>query len=326
MLWNTGATTSSITVYNSAVYTVKVTSSNGCTISASVTSAPKNCCVGFKTFTQGGWGACPSGNNPGTYLHANFASAFPIGLKVGGSVCSGSHWLKLTSAQAITNFLPSSGTPTKILMNYTNPTSNLNNTLAGQVVAAALNLGFDNWDVNFSSNTIHLKNLYFNSGTFAGWTVQQVFDEANKKLSGCSSGYSYSQLTNALDVFNKNYDNGTVDLGKLSCTYSCAKIENNSNDLAQLYTTTNTELNMSIYPNPFIAQTTFELVASEDVEAVLELYSVTGALISEIYRGEMKAGEKYNFEYNADNLASGVYFAKLTTSDGSVVRNIVKIQ
>ena len=322
------AITENVVITASGIYSVTVVSSEyDCIGTATHTVSFDNCCVGFKTLTQGGWGAVPHGNNPGTYLHANFSSAFLSGLQVGGVNCTGSHWLKLTSAQSITNFLPSGGTPTKLLINWTNPAAgSLNNTLAGQVVAAALNIGFDSWDPNFSSNSIQLKNLYFNSGTFAGWTVQQVFDEANKKLSGCSSSYTYSQLTNALNVFNKNYDNGTRDLGKLSCTYTCAKIENSSNDLTQLYSTTNTDLNMAVYPNPFIEQTTFELVASEDVDAVLELYSVTGALISEIYRGEMKAGEKYNFEYNAHNLASGIYFAKLTTSDGSVVRNIVKIQ
>src|SRR3712207_8860774 len=35
------------------------------------------------TYTQGGWGSDPSGNNPGQRLHANFARVYPNGLTVG---------------------------------------------------------------------------------------------------------------------------------------------------------------------------------------------------------------------------------------------------
>src|SRR5215510_9913562 len=42
-----------------------------------------NECGQFRTQTQGGWGAPPAGNNPGAYLHAHFATAFPTGLTIG---------------------------------------------------------------------------------------------------------------------------------------------------------------------------------------------------------------------------------------------------
>jgi hypothetical protein len=61
---------------------------------------PHNC--QFRTQTQGGWGSPPNGNNPGAYLAAHFASAFPNGLEIG---CT--NRLRLTSAAAVRAFLPS---------------------------------------------------------------------------------------------------------------------------------------------------------------------------------------------------------------------------
>ena len=50
----------------------------------------------FTTYTQGGWGAPPNGNNPGALLKANFATVYPSGVTIGGTKT-----LKFTSAAAI---------------------------------------------------------------------------------------------------------------------------------------------------------------------------------------------------------------------------------
>ncbi|GDX52628.1 hypothetical protein LBMAG27_16750 [Bacteroidota bacterium] len=321
--WSTGATCTAIYGLCTGTYCVTVTDNVGCTGSSCVTIScpPPPGCDGFRTQTQGGYG---NGGAPGVYMAAHFASAFPNGLTVGGTSCTGSHWLKLTTAQAVTDFLPSGSTPTKLLQNWTNPGSALNNVFAGQVVTAALSLGFDNTDPNFSSNSIHLKDLYFNTGTFAGWTVQQVFNEANKKLSGCYSSYSYTQLNNAMDMFNQNYDDGTVDLGHLQCTNPAAKQEDDG--MNSLHVSTNVDLNLSVYPNPFSNVTSINFVSSEDLTGTVEVFNVTGVKIAELYKGEIKAGLNYSFNFNAENLAAGMYLCRLSTNNGTAVQNIVKIQ
>ena len=169
----------------------------------------------FRTQTQGAWGATPKGNNPGFYLHSNFTSAFPNGLKVG---CSGGYTLLFTSAQAITNFLPQGGTPVQLSQNYTDPSSQLS-VLAGQTVALALSLGFDSYDPNFSTSSNSLGNLVMASGIFQGWTVSQIFAEANKILGACASPYSPSQITSALDAINTNFDGGTANGNNLYCSH-----------------------------------------------------------------------------------------------------------
>ena len=175
-------------------------------------------CKGFRTQTQGGWGAKPAGNNPGVYMTANFANAFPSGLVIG---CGG-NTLKLTNAQAVTDFLPSGSTPSALPAgNMVDPGGNYSNVLAGQLVTAILNTGFDAYDPNFSSNAINTGNLVIVSGTFAGFTINQLIAEANNTIGGCNSTYSYSALNDALTSFNENYDNGTTDNGHITCQTPC---------------------------------------------------------------------------------------------------------
>lgn len=189
-----------------------------CTTIFSLHSFAQQECKGFRTQTQGGWGAKPAGNNPGVYMTANFANAFPSGLVIG----CGNNTLKLTNAQAVTDFLPSGSTPSALPAgNMVNPGGNYSNVLAGQLVTAILNTGFDAYDPNFSINTINTGNLVIASGTFAGFTINQLIAEANNTIGGCSSNYSFSALNDALTTFNENYDDGKTDNGHITCQVPC---------------------------------------------------------------------------------------------------------
>ena len=167
----------------------------------------------YRTQTQGGWGAEPNGNNSGAYLHSNFSSAFPGGLVIG---CSSGYTITFTSAQALTDFLPQGGTAAVLTQSYTNPTSSIN-VLAGQVATLALSVGFDANDPNFGAASTLLSSCVIASGTFQGFTVGQLLDEANKILGGCSSAYTPGQVNAAVDAINSNFDNGTTIGSFLIC-------------------------------------------------------------------------------------------------------------
>jgi len=212
--WNTNPVqTSSTADLQVGTWTVTITDANGCSTTGNV-SISLLTCQGFTTVTQGGYGAKCSGNNWGCYLVNNFASKFPNGLTIG----SGNRLLKLTSAGAVQAFLPS-GTSARALNVGTliNPTSKTyNNVLAGQTVALTLSLGFDT-NSNFSPSSTFLGSLVVTSGTFAGKTVNELLLIANTILGGGSSSYTASQINDALDAVNRNYDNGNVNLGYLAC-------------------------------------------------------------------------------------------------------------
>jgi hypothetical protein len=168
-------------------------------------------CGNFRTQTQGGWGSTPHGNNPGSYLHNHFTGAFPNGLTVG---CT--YKLTLTSAQAVTDYLPAGGSASALTTNITNPT-NLKNNLASQLVALTLSLQFDASDPNFSGSSLLLGNLLVGSGPFKGMKVKDVVAEGNKVLGGCPSTFTVAQFVEVLSSINQNFVDGTGNGGFLIC-------------------------------------------------------------------------------------------------------------
>lgn len=178
-------------------------------------TCPPTECGSLRTQTQGGWGAKPSGNNPGTYLHANFAAAFPSGLQVG---CNTGYTVKYSNADAITEFLPAGGEPAVLTANATNPADkSIKNVLIGQLTALSLSVGFDTHDPNFGSGAQKLGDMYIGSGTFKGKTVSQFLAMANDVLGGCSNAYSPSEINETATKINENYVDGKEDNGFLLC-------------------------------------------------------------------------------------------------------------
>lgn len=175
---------------------------------------PPGDCGPLRTQTPGGWGAPPSGNNPGAYLHANFDDAFGDFITVG--CYPNNFYVKLTSAQAITDLLPTGGQAKKLTANLTDPAS-ISNVLVGHLVAITLATGFDVFDADFGEAGITLGSMVIGSGTFEGWTVNQFLAEANKVLGGCSTAYTIQQVLTTATAINENYVDGKVDLGFLEC-------------------------------------------------------------------------------------------------------------
>lgn len=182
-------------------------------VSSSSLYAPTPC-GGFRTQTQGGWGSTPSGNNPGTYLHTNFHAAFGDYLTVG--CYPGNYYVKLTSAQAITNLLPIGGKAAVLTTNANDPAS-LKNVLVGQLVALKLSVGFDAYDENFGEATVSLGNMVIGSGAFEGYSVFEFLEIAEQVLGGCNSDYTVQQAVETASSINENFVDGTTNKGFLTC-------------------------------------------------------------------------------------------------------------
>lgn len=184
----------------------------------------------FVTYTQGGWGAPPNGNNPGMVLQTNFntvyntcpsktasptttaTSCVTIGI-VGET---GRFFLRFTTSTAVMNFLPAGGAPKALKASANNPTSSAAGVFAGQVLAVQLAVNFSNAGVI----TPGLASLKVASGhPLAGQTVSQVLAIANRVLGGDLSvlppGMSIAALNDAMARINENFDNGTTNNGFL---------------------------------------------------------------------------------------------------------------
>jgi uncharacterized repeat protein (TIGR01451 family) len=170
----------------------------------------------YTTFTLGGWGSTPQGNNPGTYLQANFSKAFPGGLVVPRKDGAGAD-IVLSSPKEVREFLRavkkdpfSNGQASKYVPS----------TLEKQFVALSLNVGFDAWDVNFGKNSGTLGNLKIHDLTGSlsvvnGLSISQVVDQVRAYLNGgtygavnYTLGLSAGDLTMLLGYLNEAFDNG----------------------------------------------------------------------------------------------------------------------
>ncbi len=207
--------TSSPSGFQKLVLATPTIANRQCISSITWNPTQSNSCdlTGYTTFTQGGWGN-PSNSTPGGIRDANFSIVFPSGMIVGGTKTA-----KFTSASAIKDFLPAGGTAGAFTTNYTNPSSTSAGVIGGQLVAATLNVEFNDAG-KLGSNPVKIGNLVIASGPFSGKTVYQLLNYANIAIGGGTSSCTISDLNSALTAFNENYDNGTVNKGFLTCAVS----------------------------------------------------------------------------------------------------------
>jgi photosystem II stability/assembly factor-like uncharacterized protein len=79
------------------------------------------------------------------------------------------------------------------------------------------------------------------------------------------------------------------------------------------------------YPNPFNPSTTITFSIAHDGHVGLKVYDVSGRLVATVMDQNLKAGP-YTVSFNADKLATGVYFYKLSTSTGDITRKMVIVR
>jgi hypothetical protein len=67
-------------------------------------------------------------------------------------------------------------------------------------------------------------------------------------------------------------------------------------------------------PNPFNSKVTLRYFLPTSDYVKMELFDLTGRLITSIFEGEQSAGT-YEVVHNGDDMVSGVYFVRLTVKD-----------
>jgi hypothetical protein len=72
---------------------------------------------------------------------------------------------------------------------------------------------------------------------------------------------------------------------------------------------------MKAYPNPFVNSTTIEFVTKTDAQAIVSIYNVAGAKISDLFDGNTEAGIVNKVIFNGENLSDGIYFYKISVGD-----------
>ena len=182
------------------------------TIISSTGEAIPMTCGQLRTQSPGGWGAPPHGENPASYLSANFAAAFGS-LTIG---CAGGYTLSVSSARVITMLLPTGGTVDALHQNQIDP-AYIDNVLVGHLISLMISVGLDLYDPNFGQAEVHLGDMVIASGPFMGMKVNSFIEVANGVIGGCNTSYSVQQVLETTSAINGNYVNGTTNNGFLKC-------------------------------------------------------------------------------------------------------------
>jgi hypothetical protein len=102
-------------------------------------------------------------------------------------------------------------------------------------------------------------------------------------------------------------------------TYIATGVNNQSNEVPNKYS-----LGQN-YPNPFNPTTTIRFAIPKSGYTTLKVYDAIGREVATLYNSKLEAG-KYDAEFNAMNLSSGVYFYKLISGDFSEVKKLTLIK
>lgn len=300
--WNTvpAQNTATASGLYSGSYSVIVTDSRGCTTATSVI-VPESAlqCSTFRAFQQGRWGSTAAAAGPGVYLASHFASAYPNGLLIG----SCGRTIRLTTSAAVSAFLPSSGNSRQLSpITLVNPSRNsYSNSMAGELVALNLNITFDSLDAAFAPSGVFLKNAIITHGPFTNWTVQRLYDEANRVI-GCGGTASYiNDLTNALVRVNSTGNEGNGATPYLRCPDRSTRTTNPLPPQDEV----------NVFPSPTSGNATIRYTMEEPGIASVEVFNTTGELVYTSRESVTNAGEHtLNLPLKNLGLPGGLYFIR----------------
>lgn len=199
---------------------------------------------------------------------------------------------------------------TDVTLNFINPTnSQLPVELASFTSSVARNEVFLQWETTMEQN---------NSG-FQIQRLKVVTKGTNETWKDVSfiSGKGNSNEMNNYKATDKNLNSGVFK-------YRLKQIDFNGNF-------TYYELNHSVtvdkpltyrlaqnYPNPFNPSTTICFDLANDGKVSVIVFDVTGRMISQLIN-EFKEAGYYTIDFNASNLASGIYYYSVIASDNKFV-------
>ncbi len=322
--WSTSPvqSTATATVSSSGNYVVTVTDARGCTATASTSiTLATNGCSGTRTESQNTWGATATTGSPAAYMTSNFATAFPGSTYL--TIGCGWRKLRLTTAAAVIDFLPSSGSVAQLPWGTVqNPGSSYSNAFAGELVALKLAVRFDELAPSFNPSSVLLKNMVIANGTFAGWTVAQLISSADAKIGSCSSSYTREQLHAAVSAVNAGYLGGTMNSGYLTCPGPAGMVLAPEDDVIQVLR--DEQLDVKVFPNPAHDQATLLISGTqEDAPTLISVYSLSGVLVGTYDQGTVESGLEQRVALDVSNMAPGIYFYKVISGERTAGGRVV---
>jgi hypothetical protein len=160
------------------------------------------------------------------------------------------------------------------------------------------------------------------SGAFAGWTVQQLVNQADQAIGGCSSAYGINTLNAALMTINLNYFQGSSGNGYLVCPVSGMQVEVPVEEDADILL--EDALEVTVFPNPVMDAATMVLTGLSENEALsVTLMSLDGRTVSTVQENMITEATELRLPLNVQGLAPGVYLYQVIHGERTQAGRIV---
>ena len=295
----------------------------------------------YCTFTQGGWGnGCPKpqqddpmSDQSGCIRDYYFDSVFPSGVTIG--IPAGStHGATWTTAGAVENFLPATGTSAALSGDLTDPETTPAGVLAGQLLALRMNSrysceGIFNIALNPSAGCLGTQPLPTScAGKFAGMTVDEFLAVADSAIAGVpgvleAHGADYSDFNETATCVNELYntcgaedeDEEAVDEGLI------ASLGGVPAEFAV----------ESVTPNPLRSSATISYALPSEGRVRVEIFDIQGRKVASLLDEQKPAGY-HGVTWNGkdlggDSAAQGVYFCRIRFEDRpAIMHKLIKVE
>ena len=150
-------------------------------------------------------------------------------------------------------------------------------------------------------------------------TIGDLFSLANRALGRTyvptTGTPSLSEINQAVDAINRGFD-GCRMLGGFSNSLpaSVRMTDETSNNLSDALEAD--RIVAKAFPNPMSESCTIEFAVADYTSAVtVEVYSMNGEKVAELFRGDVNGGEIKHVQFDASLLSSGIYVYRITAAD-----------
>ncbi|CAF3743552.1 unnamed protein product [Rotaria sp. Silwood1] len=196
------------------------------------------------------------------------------------------------------------------------------------------------WSVSDENHKVPVEMETFNSNVHGNdvelnWTTTYEINNSGFDIERKLSGSDWVKIANVIghgtSYHSNNYSYADGKLSSGGYKYRLKQIDYNGNykyyDLiAQVSIGVPSKyLIEQNYPNPFNPATTINYEIPNSNFVSLKVYDNTGRIVANLVN-EIQPGGFYSVKFNAANLASGIYFYKITAGDFNAVKKLMLVK
>ena len=168
-------------------------------------------------------------------------------------------------------------------------------------------------NINFTDNI----KIEYSLNNGSNWIL--IIDNQNSSSGKYSWTLPQSSSTQAIIRITSDIDPSITTESNIFKISPITGIDFHSTEIPKIYSLSQN------YPNPFNPSTNINFTLPKISKVVLKIYNVLGQEVATLVNQELSAG-KYNYEFNATNMSSGIYIYRLQAGDNVFIKKMTLLK